>query len=144
MWELWDMSRLLRVRVANEAESQQVKSAYDRAMRTKMVLEVLCSTLRPEKEILVGFLNLNSFFIRTSTLVFPGTGTGALNSLSIHVSISLTSFIILGAILRFSGIRVVKSVHTQSLKMLFFINFLISQENSNLLPRMSRSWWLSW
>lgn len=51
----------------------------------------------------------------TSSLVFPGTGTGAERSRKIHVSISLTSDMMDEGMFILSGIGEVRSVHTQSL-----------------------------
>ena len=60
---------------------------------------------------------VSSCKVVTSTLVFPGIGTGALSSLRHQVSISRTSLITLSGItLASSGeIRVVSKVHTRSL-----------------------------
>lgn len=52
--------------------------------------------------------------ISTSTLVFPGTGTGALNSLSIQVSISRMSCRMMGFV--FSNVCPVNTLQTVSLQ----------------------------
>ena len=74
--------------------------------------------------------NHNYNTVLTSTLVFPGTGTGALSKRKIHVSISRTSCMTrLGVLL-----SITKPVSTpQTVSLLIYLSYLINNNISIIL-----------